>query len=123
MNREGHMEKRVRAACGTLIRALTPVGWTVAQAAFGKKVLTRSATLFAFISAALSTSGAAEDKPADVVAAHVRSQGHACEKPVSAERDHEASKPDHAVWVLECKNAVYRVRLTPDMRANVKRID
>ena len=63
---------------------------------------------------------AAEEKAAEIVAAQVRAQGHHCENPVKAKRDHEASKPDHAVWILECQNAVYRVGLTPDMRATIK---
>lgn len=63
---------------------------------------------------------ATEEQAAEIVAAQVRAQGHACKAPVKAKRDQKASKPDHAVWILECQNAVYRVGLTPDMRATIK---
>jgi len=63
------------------------------------------------------------EKPADIVATQIRSQGYECHKALSAERDQAASKPDEAVWVLRCDNATYRVRLHPDMAAEVKRIN
>lgn len=72
----------------------------------------------------VSGGGAAQEpeQPADIVAAQVRAQGHACEPPVTAEHDRAASKPDRAVWTLMCKNARYRVRLTPDMAADIEEI-
>ena len=60
---------------------------------------------------------------ADIVAAQLRSQGYACQAPVAATRDRQASKPLNTVWVLRCRNASYRVRLVPDMAAQVTRLD
>jgi hypothetical protein len=61
--------------------------------------------------------------PAEIIAVQIRKQGFACEEAQSAARDREASTPNAAVWILHCKNASYRVRLTPDMAARVERID
>ena len=33
------------------------------------------------------------------------------------------SEPDDSVWLLRCSNATYRVRLIPDMRATIERIE
>ncbi len=54
-----------------------------------------------------------------VLAAQIRTQGFTCDKPLAAKRDAKRSKPDHAVWVLKCENAVYRVSRYPDMAAKV----
>ena len=58
-----------------------------------------------------------------VLAAQLREQGYACDQPQSAERDAQASTADQAVWIVQCENAKYRMRLTPDMAAKVERID
>ena len=58
-------------------------------------------------------------QPGSASAAQVRSQGYACDEPVTAKRGVRLSKPDLAVWVLNCRNATYRVRLHPDMAAHV----
>jgi hypothetical protein len=60
--------------------------------------------------------------PAGDVAAQVRSMGYACDEPATAKRDVRLSKPDLAVWVLNCRNATYRVRLHPDMAAHVVKL-
>ncbi len=65
----------------------------------------------------------AKEQVAEIVAVHVRDQGHPCGKAESAKRDPEASTPEEAVWVLRCDNASYRVRLIPDMRAHVQRLE
>ena len=57
--------------------------------------------------------------PAYDVAAQVRTQGYRCDPPTTARRDVRLSKPDSAVWVLQCRNASYRVRLVPDMAAHI----
>ena len=59
------------------------------------------------------------DTPAAIVAAQIRTQGYACADPVSAARDRQASRPNVTVWVLRCRNAIYRVQLVPDMAAQV----
>jgi hypothetical protein len=59
----------------------------------------------------------------NILAAQLRDQGYACNQPQSAERDVQASTPDEAVWVVQCENAKYRMRLNPDMAAKVERLD
>ncbi|MGC2409724.1 MAG: hypothetical protein WA441_06970 [Methyloceanibacter sp.] len=66
---------------------------------------------------------AAEESPKNIIAAQIRDQGYKCDSPQSADQDVQASKPDEAVWVLQCEDASYRVRLDPDMAAKVERID
>ena len=65
----------------------------------------------------------AQEAPKDIVATQVRAQGHPCKDPQSAERDQAASKPDQPVWLLQCQDASYRVRLTAGMAAQIQRID
>jgi hypothetical protein len=60
--------------------------------------------------------------PADDVAAQIRSQGYRCDQPVAAKRDLSRSKPDSAVWVLNCRNATFRVRLDPNMAARITKL-
>ncbi len=62
-------------------------------------------------------------KPAEAVAAQVRSQGYQCDGPISATRDASLSKADMAVWNLKCKNGSYRVMLVPDMAARITKLD
>ncbi len=57
----------------------------------------------------------AQESPAGIIAAHVKLQGYPCDTPKSAQRDLKASRPDEAVWLIDCKTARYRVRLVPDM--------
>jgi hypothetical protein len=57
-----------------------------------------------------------------MLAAQIRTQGVACDKPISAVRDAKRSKPDHDVWVLKCSNATYRISRFPDMAAKVERL-
>jgi hypothetical protein len=59
----------------------------------------------------------------NILAAQLRDQGYACDQPQSAERDVQASTPDEAVWVVQCENDKYRMRLVPDMAAKVERLD
>ena len=58
----------------------------------------------------------------DLLAAQIRDQGYRCNQPLSASKDLKRSKADEAVWVLRCDNATYRLRLTPDMAARVRRL-
>jgi hypothetical protein len=66
--------------------------------------------------------GAAGDDPKTILAAQLRDQGYACDRPQSATQDMQASKPDEAVWIVQCENDKYRVRLDPDMAAKVERL-
>ncbi len=56
----------------------------------------------------------------EMLAAQIRLQGFACDKAIGARRDSKRSRPDHAVWVLKCSNASYRVSRAPDMAARVE---
>jgi hypothetical protein len=69
----------------------------------------------------ISEAVAAEDQ--EIIAAQLRKQGFACDKPASAAQDSQRSRPHEALWVLKCKNASYRVRLVPKMAAQVHRLD
>jgi len=69
-----------------------------------------------------SPAQAAGETPRNVLAAQIRLQGVACDKPLSAVRDAKRSKPDHAVWVLKCSNATYRISRFPDMAAKVEQL-
>jgi hypothetical protein len=64
---------------------------------------------------------AAYEMPAEIIAVQIREQGYACDKALSAKREHP--ELDDAVWILKCDNASYRVRLIPDMAAKVERLD
>jgi len=74
--------------------------------------------------AALSVAAYAQpanaQSPQDELAAQVRIQGFVCDKAQGAIRDKKRSKPDYAVWVLKCSNAVYRVSRAPDMLAKIQ---
>ena len=63
---------------------------------------------------------AAEETVQSMLAAQIRSQGFACDKALVAGKDAKRSRPDHAVWVLRCSNATYRVSRAPDMAAKVE---
>ena len=70
----------------------------------------------------VSASSLADGEAAKVTADKVRAQGFPCAEPVSAQRDPAASKPDEEVWILECHDAHYRVRLMQDMPAKIERL-
>jgi hypothetical protein len=67
--------------------------------------------------------GTQDQDTGNILAAQLRDQGYTCDQPQSAERDVQASTPDEAVWVVQCENAKYRMRLDPDMAAKVERLD
>lgn len=77
----------------------------------------------AYFAALVPVAAAEQESPEEIIAAQIRQQGFPCDNPQSAQRDREASRPDEAVWVLQCDNATYRVRLIPDMAAHVERIN
>jgi len=64
-----------------------------------------------------------EETTAEMLADHIRRQGHRCDKPLSAVRDAARSKPDEAVWVLKCANVTYRLTLIPDMAWKVEQLE
>ena len=73
--------------------------------------------------AAPATQAFAQETPEDIVATQVRAQGHPCKDPQSAQRDQAASRPDQPVWLLQCQDASYRVRLISGMAAQIERVD
>jgi len=84
-------------------------------------ILAGAAFLASCLSAqAQQTSGA--ETPQDMLAAQIRLQGFACDKPLGATKSVKRSRPDHDVWVLRCSNARYRVSRVPDMAAKVERL-
>jgi hypothetical protein len=76
----------------------------------------------ALTGAGVFTASAQED-PTNIVADQIRAQGYKCDSPQSAKQDAQASKPDEAVWILQCESGSYRVRLIPDMAAKVEKLD
>jgi hypothetical protein len=78
--------------------------------------------LAALTGVGVSTASAQED-PTNIVADQIRAQGYKCDSPQSAKQDAQASKPDEAVWILQCESGSYRVRLIPDMAAKVEKLD
>ena len=69
-----------------------------------------------------SVAKAANETPKDMLAAQIRSQGIACDRPLRARRDVKQSRPDHDVWILKCNNATYRIARYPDMAAKVEQL-
>jgi hypothetical protein len=61
----------------------------------------------------LGGGAAVAETPKEIIAAKLRLQGFACAKPVSAERDRAASKPNEAVRLLKCQD----VRLSGTSRS------
>ena len=87
-------------------------------------ILTTSIPLiFVGFSSSAATAADEIEKPGEIVAAQIRTQGYTCEDPVEAKADPELSKPDENVWLLRCKSERYRLRMIPDMDSKVERLD
>jgi hypothetical protein len=83
----------------------------------------RISLLLAAAATMAGVSASAQEDPTNIVADQIRAQGYKCDSPLSAKRDPQASRPDEAVWILQCESGSYRVRLIPDMAATVEKID
>lgn len=59
---------------------------------------------------------------AGMLAAQIRIQGFACDDALKARKDPKRSRPDLGVWVLQCRNAIYRISRAPDMSAKVEQL-
>ena len=70
----------------------------------------------------LSDTVSAEETGKDALAAELRSQGFPCKTAKSATRDERLSAPNEAVWVLTCDDAIYQMRVVPDMAAKIERL-
>lgn len=68
-----------------------------------------------------TTVNAAEEQPAEVLAAQIRKQGFPCDQPGMAVIESRAV--DKIVWKLECKNATYLVHPIPGRAAIVEKIN
>jgi hypothetical protein len=66
---------------------------------------------------------AQQEKPGEIIAAQIRTQGYRCDDPVQAQHDAQLSRPNEQLWLLRCANATYRVRLVPDLAARVERLN
>jgi hypothetical protein len=85
----------------------------------------RIGTAFGFALIVLSCTApfaARAEKVRTILAAQIRTQGYACDKPQRARRDAQLSRPDYDVWVLTCQNAAYRIGRYPDRAANVEQL-
>ena len=105
-----------------------PIGPSRTLSLTGRSTCARTGALAVLIVAACWACGptptaAQLEKPADSIAAKIRMQGFPCDNPKQAEHNAALSKPNQQVWVLQCGNATYRVRLIPDMAAQVERLD
>jgi phosphohistidine phosphatase SixA len=89
----------------------------VMHKALGSLLLAVAAVLF---SPQVRAQQIAAETPQTMLAAQIRTQGFACEKPLGAVSDKRRSRPDRAVWVLNCSNAIYRITRAPDMAAKVE---
>jgi hypothetical protein len=70
--------------------------------------------------AAAVVASAQEETPTEIVAAQVRTMGYPCDGALGVER--VSNVPNAAVWILRCRNATYRVHITPNMGARVEQI-
>ncbi|VIO78800.1 hypothetical protein CI1B_74740 [Bradyrhizobium ivorense] len=66
-----------------------------------------------------SSGQAAQENVQSMLAAQIRLQGSVRDKVIGAKKDTQRSRPDYAVWVLNCGNARHRVSRAPDMAAKV----
>ncbi|MET0482716.1 MAG: hypothetical protein ABWZ27_07355 [Aestuariivirgaceae bacterium] len=82
-------------------------------------------TLLVGVAALLGPTAQAQDNSValQVMATAVRTQGFPCEKPSSAERNAELSKPNMSVWLLTCESNRYRVEIIPKLRARITKLD
>jgi len=83
----------------------------------------RIAAVLAMLAPALPVAALAQDPDVSIIAAQVRSQGFACDNPTDAERIADESAPDQEVYTLACDGVTYRVKLIPDMAAEITKID
>jgi hypothetical protein len=77
--------------------------------------------LLALAGTAIAVPAAAQPAATDI-ADQVRLQGYPCEGQAKVERDQSLSRPDEQAWILTCSNATYRVRLVPDMAAQIEKL-
>jgi hypothetical protein len=74
------------------------------------------------VSVPTAAAEATDEATLKILAARVRQQGFDCAKGKSANRDQKQSSPNETVWVLNCDNRRYRIRLVPDMGAKIEQL-
>ena len=72
------------------------------------------AIVFTALAGATPPSFAQDKQAASILADAVRVRGFTCEKPKNVRREAKKSRPDEAVWLIDCGNATYRVRFAGD---------
>ena len=122
-DQEGRAQANVLRAAGRDggLRRHLSIGEAV-EATMRQRMFLLLAALAALTGAGVFTASAQEDAT-NIVADQIRAQGYKCNSPQSAKQDTQASKPDEAVWILQCESGSYRVRLIPDMAAKVEQLD
>jgi hypothetical protein len=86
------------------------------------KFWTRAAPMTAALAVFQAGAAFADDEALMALADQLRLQGYACEHPKSATPDDSLSKPNERVWTVACDGASYRVRVIPDMAAQVEKL-
>ena len=87
------------------------------------KLVSLVSIVFAFATTAVLPPVAAQDDPKELIAVQVRDQGYKCDAPKSATKDEAITSPDEQGWILECEDATYKVKLVPDMAAEIEQIN
>ena len=64
----------------------------------------------------------ADDGALNLLGDQLRLQGMPCKHAQSATPDPDASRPDERVWIVKCDDVSYRMRLIPNMRAQVEKL-
>jgi hypothetical protein len=88
-----------------------------------KQATILKAALFLACASGAPALAQSEAEAARDVADQVRSQGNKCADPVQATRDPQESAPLLPVWILECADAKYKVRIVPDQGAEIDPIE
>ena len=64
----------------------------------------------------------ADDDALNVLGDQLRLQGLPCKHAQSATPDPDSSRPDERVWIIKCDDVSYRMRLIPNMAAQVEKL-
>ena len=78
------------------------------------RLLISAAVVIAAIGGTVPPAGAQDKQAVSILADAVRARGFSCEKPKNVRREQKKSRPDEAVWLIDCGNATYRVRFAGD---------
>lgn len=87
-----------------------------------KKSISPVVAAFVSMTTLLVSMASAQDleTAATIVAVQIRKQGHPCSEPKPAQKQLKANSKKVGVWLLECKEAKYRVTLKPNRAAVVE---